>query len=437
MGTTAPDTQQTSSGTPWESRRVLAAAVRVAIAVVPLISSILVILVVGRIWVQPSGPAKAGWWVVLCGLSTGVYYLIERVTRRFLPLASLLKLTLIFPDEAPSRFSMALRSGNTKHLEKTVEAFKSGEIPTDIGERAMQVLELATAVNEHDRGTRGHSERVRAYTEMIAIEMGLSDDRIERLRWAALLHDVGKLYVPASILNKAGRPSDAEWNVIKGHPILGEHLVEPLSKFLGDALTATGQHHEKWDGTGYPRGLKGTEIGWAARIVAVADSYAVMTAARSYKKPMSDAAARAELAKCAGTQFDPTVVRAMLNLSMGRRRPLAGMFAPLVNLVSFGAASASSPAVTMAAGASLSMGMVAAATTSDISAFAIPTKDDQASHAAEVFDAQVAPDLAEPTTTVITVSTAASPATAAQSAGSPEARREEGPTSTTTSTSTT
>ena len=155
---------------------------------------------------------------------------------------------------------------------------------------------------------------------MIATELHLSRDEIDRLNWAALLHDVGKLEVPTEILNKPGRPTDEEWQFIRSHPELGARLAEPLRPWLGEWTDAISDHHERWDGKGYPNGSAGDEISLAGRIVAVADVFDVITSARSYKEPGSAVAARDEVARCAGAQFDPRVVRAFLGVSVGRLR---------------------------------------------------------------------------------------------------------------------
>jgi hypothetical protein len=179
-------------------------------------------------------------------------------------------------------------------------------------------------MSEHDHLTRGHSERVQAYSALIGTELGLSGQDAAMLSWAALLHDVGKLRVPASVLSKPGEPSPTEWNLLAGHPDAGMEIARPLGEWLGPWLEVIGQHHERWDGAGYPHGLAGTQISLGARIVAVADAYDVITSARSYKRALPAAAARAELARCAGEQFDPQVVRAFLAIGLGRLRRVAG-----------------------------------------------------------------------------------------------------------------
>jgi len=191
------------------------------------------------------------------------------------------------------------------------------------GHAAETLLAVVARLFKHDRLTRGYSERVRAYTNLIAEEMGVPAEDLDKLQWAALLHDVGKMSVPAEILNKAGRPTDAEWEVLRGHPGAAIPLLTPLAPWLGDWALAATQHHERWDGDGYPGGLAGPNISLAGRIVAVADAYDVMTSVRSYKSGLSPALAREELTSSAGTQFDPAVVRAFLAVGLGRLRFVA------------------------------------------------------------------------------------------------------------------
>src|SRR5262249_14858284 len=152
-------------------------------------------------------------------------------------------------------------------------------------------------------------ERVRAYSDLIGQQLGLDAESANKLHWAALLHDVGKLDVPAEILNKKGRLNQEEWAIIRTHPASSDRWLRRLHAWLGAWALAATQHHERYDGDGYPLGLRGDEISLAGRIVAVADAFDVMTAARSYKKPFPAAQARTELANNAGTQFDPMIVR--------------------------------------------------------------------------------------------------------------------------------
>jgi hypothetical protein len=195
----------------------------------------------------------------------------------------------------------------------------------DPGAVAREIIGLVSALDGHDRPTRGHAERVRLFTDLVADEMHLPRPVRDRLRWASLLHDVGKLTVPTEILNKPGKPDESEWEVLKAHPARGREIAAPLLPWLGEAGRVIVEHHERWDGTGYPDGLSGADIGLCSRIVAVADALDVMTAVRAYRRPVSRAAALDELVRCAGGQFDPEVVRAMISVSAPKLRRVQGL----------------------------------------------------------------------------------------------------------------
>ncbi|HZT66706.1 MAG TPA: HD domain-containing phosphohydrolase [Acidimicrobiales bacterium] len=308
----------------WESRRGAALLVRAVVLAAPLGAGLGASILVGRALGHPAGAWDvAGWWCTVLATSLVTVAVIDRAARRLLPLAVLFRLSLVFPDRAPSRYRVALRAGSIRRLE---ERARSGEVMgSDARSAAEEVLVLSAALARHDTTTRGHSERVRALTELIADEMGLSGDDRDKLRWAALLHDVGKLSVDAHVLNKPGALDEADWEAVKRHPAEGLRITAHLRDWLGPWTLAIGQHHERWDGSGYPDGLRGDDISRAARIVAVADAYDVMTSVRSYKRPVGPAAARAELAACAGRHFDPDVVRAFLDVSLGRLRLALGL----------------------------------------------------------------------------------------------------------------
>jgi putative nucleotidyltransferase with HDIG domain len=281
---------------------------------------------------------KVLWWITILVIAWIAAIIGERIARPLLPLASLLKMSLLFPDRAPSRFAIAWRSGSTRQLERYVHGLDDSHHREPV-KAAAEILAMVTALSSHDRRTRGHSERVRAYTDLIADELRLPQPDRDRLRWSALLHDVGKISVDANILNKPGALSAEEWEILHQHPVEGMRMIEPLREWLGEWGLAVEQHHENFDGTGYPFGLSGDQISLGARIVAVADAFEVMTAVRSYKSAMSPQEARKELTRCAGTQFDPAIVRAFLDISVGRQRlvigPLAWLFdVPIVSQLS-------------------------------------------------------------------------------------------------------
>ncbi|MBX7467505.1 HD-GYP domain-containing protein [Streptomyces sp. MAG02] len=170
---------------------------------------------------------------------------------------------------------------------------------------------LVQAVDIKDRYTRGHSERVGRASEMIARELGMEEGRLEVIRFAGILHDVGKLGVPTRVLRKDGPLTPEERAVIELHPEYGHEMVRGIG-FLGEARGAILHHHERLDGSGYPYGLAGGQIPEAARVVAVADAFDAMTSTRSYRRARPVAAAVTELERCAGAQFDPRMVAGLV-----------------------------------------------------------------------------------------------------------------------------
>ncbi|MFD7262631.1 HD-GYP domain-containing protein [Streptomyces sp. NPDC059874] len=169
---------------------------------------------------------------------------------------------------------------------------------------------LVQAVDIKDRYTRGHSERVGQASAMIARELGMAEDRLEVVRIAGILHDVGKLGVPTRLLRKDGPLTPEERRIIELHPEYGHEMVRGIG-FLGEARAAILHHHERVDGSGYPYGLTGEQIPVLARVVAVADAFDAMTSTRSYSRGRPVATALAELERCAGAQFDPAMVHAL------------------------------------------------------------------------------------------------------------------------------
>jgi len=175
---------------------------------------------------------------------------------------------------------------------------------------------LVAAIEARDPYTVGHSARVTQYAVAIAESMELPSESVEELRLAGLLHDLGKIGVPDSILNKAGRLSEEEYSAIKMHPALSMRIIEPLPH-LGNIIPIIYHHHERYDGNGYMDGKAGEKIPLGARIIAVADSYEAMTSDRPYRKALSREEAMTELSRNAGSQFDPEVVRHFLALLEG------------------------------------------------------------------------------------------------------------------------
>ena len=170
---------------------------------------------------------------------------------------------------------------------------------------------LASAIDAKDQYTHGHSSRVAMYSQMIAREAGKSDEECEQIYFSALLHDVGKIGVPDSIINKNGKLTDEEFAQIKLHPLYGSQILSRIQQSPELRIGAR-HHHERYDGRGYPDGLKGEDIPEIARIIGVADAYDAMTSKRSYRDPMPQDRVREELFKGMGTQFDPQFAGIML-----------------------------------------------------------------------------------------------------------------------------
>ncbi|MEK7284550.1 MAG: HD-GYP domain-containing protein [Chloroflexota bacterium] len=172
------------------------------------------------------------------------------------------------------------------------------------------VSALSQAIDAKDGFTRGHADRVSRIAGAIAREMGVSEKEIERIELAALLHDIGKIGVEDRILMKASRLEPVEKELMQRHPIYGASILEP-SAALRPLVPMVLHHHESYDGTGYPEGLKGDAIPLGARIILVSDAYEAMTSDRIYRKAPGHEKAMEQLTRHKGTQFDPKVVRAL------------------------------------------------------------------------------------------------------------------------------
>jgi len=193
-------------------------------------------------------------------------------------------------------------------------ALENTKLVADLEEMLVSTVEaLASAIDAKSPWTKGHSERVTSYAVMIARRMGLPEAEVEKLKLAGLLHDIGKIGTLEAILDKPGKLTDEEFALIKRHPARGCDILSSIKQFK-DILPAIRHHHESLDGKGYPAGLKGDEIPLSARILCVADSFDSMTADRPYRPSPGLGYAVEEFRRCSGSQFDPEVVEAFLEI---------------------------------------------------------------------------------------------------------------------------
>jgi putative nucleotidyltransferase with HDIG domain len=351
----------------WRRRAHEAAVLRLAVLCGPVLASFAAAYGVHRLLPPVASNLDRTWHLVLLvAVSTLALLVVDRLGRRLLPLVTLLDLSMLFPDRAPSRVKVAREAIRRRPIEEQLARVR--DAGADPGAVAREILTLVAALSAHDKPTRGHAERVRMVTDLLAEQLGLPRQDRDLLRWAAILHDVGKLRVPTAILNKPGKPTDEEWAVLRAHPAHGAETAAGLLPWLGEWADVIVQHHERYDGTGYPGGLAGAGISLGARIVSVADAYDVMTAARAYKRPVSRAAALQELVRFSGTQFDPQVVRAMVAVGAPRLRRAQGAIAWLADIpLVAGAVPATTLARVVGAGA-----LATSAVTTGTTAMALP-----------------------------------------------------------------
>ncbi len=189
---------------------------------------------------------------------------------------------------------------------RAAAAIENARLYEDLRATFQQTIQgLARAIDKMDRYTAGHSERVAIYATYLGVKLGLPPDVIEIVRQSALMHDIGKIGCVMN-LNKPGKLTQDEYETFKRHPVFGKDILDPI-KFLHPLVPGVHLHHERWDGRGYPLGLRGNDVPLIARIIAVADTYDAMTSDRAYRRALPHEVAVGEIERCSGTQFDPDV----------------------------------------------------------------------------------------------------------------------------------
>jgi response regulator RpfG family c-di-GMP phosphodiesterase len=203
--------------------------------------------------------------------------------------------------------------------DRAAAAIENAKLYEDLKATFSQTIKgLASAIDKMDRYTAGHSTRVAAYAQVLALKLGLPADQVEIVRQAALMHDIGKIGCVMN-LNKPGILTDREYEVFKHHPGYGRDILEPI-EFLSPLIPGVHLHHERWDGRGYPLGLRATGIPLIARIISVADAYDAMTSDRAYRRAMPHSVTMTEIHSCAGSQFDPDVANEFSEAIEAHRR---------------------------------------------------------------------------------------------------------------------
>lgn len=196
------------------------------------------------------------------------------------------------------------------------------------------ITTVANTIDAKDDYTKGHSIRVAHYSEALARKLGWSEEEVQNIHYIALLHDIGKIGVPDSVLNKPFKLTNIEFELIKNHTIMGAEILKDIKMFK-DVNIGARYHHERYDGKGYPNGLKGEEIPLVARIIGIVDSYDAMTSNRVYRKRLQDEVVKAELLKGRGTQFDPELIDKFMELleegNLQENIPEEDMVMPIFN----------------------------------------------------------------------------------------------------------
>jgi putative nucleotidyltransferase with HDIG domain len=240
-------------------------------------------------------------WVVIWR----IHLPLRRLARTMSSMAGSGQLVADFPD-----------SGGGGEVQLIEETFRSLMVSLKDSQRARErsyveaVGAIVTAADARDQETTGHSFRVALYAVELARTMGVRGEALKAIEWGALLHDVGKMVVPDHILRKGSPLTDDEWLIMKQHPSWGYEMLAEVSFLQPEALELIYSHHERWDGTGYPRGLAGETVPLGARIFAAVDTYDAITSDRPYRRARPHMVAIAELERVAGQQLDSRVVAA-------------------------------------------------------------------------------------------------------------------------------
>ena len=215
------------------------------------------------------------------------------------------QLLLLIESGLKAISQMRLIANINKELQSTYEQLENSYLET--------IETIRATVEAKDSYTRGHSDRVSAYSVLIGEKLGLSEDELKQLKIGALFHDIGKIGIPDYILMKSEKLNDDEYSEIKNHPSIGAHILSNASIF-SDIIPIIKHHHERYDGNGYPSKLRGTEIPLLVRITTVADAFDAMTSKRSYRNELSIDFVKKELVNGKGSQFDPEIVDVFLDI---------------------------------------------------------------------------------------------------------------------------
>lgn len=237
--------------------------------------------------------------------TTGAEQLVQRIKERLMH-------EKVDAIDLSVSFGYEIKQNETDSMQ---EVFKNAEdhlyrhkLSESMSMRHQTINLILNALFEKNPREMMHSKRVGEIAEKIAMNLGLSLETIHNLKTAGMMHDIGKIGIAESILNKQGRLTATEWDEIKRHPEIGYRILSSVSEF-SEIATSVLEHHERWDGTGYPRGLRGEQISLEARIVGFADAYDAMTTSRTYRSALDEKKALTEILQCAGTQFDPAIVQ--------------------------------------------------------------------------------------------------------------------------------